>query len=151
MTANTDPREAFESIVGAGQYMTLATADASGLPWASPVWFATIDFQEFFWISSPDARHSQNLAVRSELALSIYDSRQPPMTGLGVYVSAIGIQVPESELADALSVYADREHEVGISPLERSDVLPPAKHRMYRATATERYVLGSGDTRVPVP
>ena len=41
-----------------------AVADEAGLPWASPVWFASVDLREFFWVSSPDARHSRNLAVR---------------------------------------------------------------------------------------
>ena len=30
------------AIIDANRYMTLSTADASGLPWVSPVWFATV-------------------------------------------------------------------------------------------------------------
>ena len=41
------------------RFLTLATADAEGLPWASPVWFATRDCREIFWVSSPTARHSR--------------------------------------------------------------------------------------------
>ena len=33
------------SIIQANRYLTLATADQDGLPWASPVWFATVDLQ----------------------------------------------------------------------------------------------------------
>jgi nitroimidazol reductase NimA-like FMN-containing flavoprotein (pyridoxamine 5'-phosphate oxidase superfamily) len=36
------PRE----ILAANRFMTLATADAGGTPWASPVWFATEDGRE---------------------------------------------------------------------------------------------------------
>ena len=50
-----DPRHLLASI----RYMTLATVDADGRPWASPVWFAAPTPSELFWVSSPDARHSQ--------------------------------------------------------------------------------------------
>ena len=52
------------SIVDANLYMVLATADADGRPWASPVYFAVEDYTELFWVSSPDVTHSRNLAVR---------------------------------------------------------------------------------------
>jgi nitroimidazol reductase NimA-like FMN-containing flavoprotein (pyridoxamine 5'-phosphate oxidase superfamily) len=58
------------AIVDANRYMTLATADEDGRPWASPVWFATIDRRELFWVSRPDARHSRNIAERPELRSS---------------------------------------------------------------------------------
>ena len=32
--------DAARAIVEANRFMTLATADADGVPWASPVWFA---------------------------------------------------------------------------------------------------------------
>jgi len=75
----------FERITGKTQYMVLATADAAGLPWASPVWFAANDGREFNWVSRPEARHSRNLAVRPELGIAIFDSTQPAGTGEGVY------------------------------------------------------------------
>jgi predicted pyridoxine 5'-phosphate oxidase superfamily flavin-nucleotide-binding protein len=34
------------SIVDSNRYMTLATADESGRPWASPVWFAHAGYTE---------------------------------------------------------------------------------------------------------
>jgi len=148
MSTGIEPRGAFERIVRAGTYMTLATADANGLPWASPVWFATADFREYFWASSPEARHSHNLAARPELAIAIFDSRQAPGTGQGVYVAAIGAPVPESELDHGLAVYAAQDE--SLPAWTRADVLPPAKHRLYRAVATELFVLDSHDERQPV-
>jgi hypothetical protein len=148
MTTDIEPREAFERIVRAGTYMTLATADENGLPWASPVWFATADFREYFWASSPEARHSRNLAARPELAISIFDSGQAPGTGQGVYVAAVGALVSESELDHGLAVYS--AHDDSLPAWTRADVLPPAKHRLYRAIATELFVLDSHDERQPV-
>ena len=51
-------------LLHANRYMTLATADGDGRPWASPVWFATADGRELFWASRPDTRHSRNVAER---------------------------------------------------------------------------------------
>ena len=42
-------------------YMTLATADAQGIPWATPVWFAPDGDRAVLWLSDPEARHSRNL------------------------------------------------------------------------------------------
>lgn len=150
MTTDTEPREAFETIVRASSYMTLATADPNGLPWASPVWFATTDLREFFWVSSPDARHSQNLAARPKFAISIFDSHQPPYSGQGVYISAVGETVPESEIDAGLEVYSGVSRQRGLPEWDRSKVMSPAKHRLYRATATELFVLDSHDERLPV-
>jgi nitroimidazol reductase NimA-like FMN-containing flavoprotein (pyridoxamine 5'-phosphate oxidase superfamily) len=151
MAPSSDPREALEAIVRANQFMVLATADDEGVPWATPVWFATVNCREYFWVSSPDVRHSRNLAVRPELAMSIYDSQQAPLTGLGVYVAATAVQVPDSELDAGLEVYSEVSRQAGMTSWERSSVLPPAKHRLYRATATELFVLASNETRTSVP
>ena len=150
MTTDDNERAAFEAIVGASSYMILATADATGLPWASPVWFASTDFRQFFWVSSPDARHSQNLAARPELAISIFDSRQPPYSGQGVYVSATGEMVPEPEIDAGLEVYSGVSRQRGLPEWDRSKVTSPAEHRLYRATATELFILDSHDERQPV-
>jgi nitroimidazol reductase NimA-like FMN-containing flavoprotein (pyridoxamine 5'-phosphate oxidase superfamily) len=53
-------------LISANRYMVLATADATGRPWISPVWFAPDD-GGFLWVSRPDSRHSRNLAERPEL------------------------------------------------------------------------------------
>jgi Pyridoxamine 5'-phosphate oxidase len=38
-------------IVENGAYMTLATADASGAPWVTPVWYALESLSSLIWIS----------------------------------------------------------------------------------------------------
>ena len=39
-------------ILAANRYMALGTADADGMPWVSPVWFASEDGETFLWLSS---------------------------------------------------------------------------------------------------
>lgn len=41
------------AIVDSNAYMTLATANEDGRPWASPVWYAHAGYREFYWVSSP--------------------------------------------------------------------------------------------------
>ena len=58
------------TIIDSNRYMALGTADTDGRPWVSPVWFASEDYKHFHWVSSPDARHSQNVAARPEVAIA---------------------------------------------------------------------------------
>ena len=138
------------SIVDASAYMTLATADELGSPWASPVWYATADYREFIWLSAPQARHSRNLAARPELAIVVFDSSQPPGTGEGVYVSARAEQVAEPDLDRCLDIFSVVSLRQGLAALSRAEVEAPARLRLYRATATAHFVLGSNDERLPV-
>jgi hypothetical protein len=51
-------------VISTNWHLTLATADADGVPWASPVYFAVRDDREYYRVSSPTARHSRNIEVR---------------------------------------------------------------------------------------
>ena len=42
------------AIIDANAYMTLGTADAGGLPWVTPVWFAPEGDRRFYWVSDRD-------------------------------------------------------------------------------------------------
>jgi len=79
-----------KNIIDSMMYMVLGTADASGQPWVSPVYFASAGYKQFYWVSSPEAKHSQNIAVRSQVSIVIFDSRVPIGTGQGVYIYISG-------------------------------------------------------------
>jgi general stress protein 26 len=98
-----DKAELARQIIETSRYLTLATADASGRPWASPVFFAPGRPAEFLWVSRPDADHSRNIAERAEVSLAIFDSRQPPGTGQGVYVGGRAELVEDGEGIEAYS------------------------------------------------
>jgi pyridoxine/pyridoxamine 5'-phosphate oxidase len=136
-------------LVEASAYMTLATADADGVPWASPVWFAPAAPNEFLWISRPDARHSQNLAARPQLSIVIFDSQVPIGTGQGVYLEAVAAEVPDSEVEQGMAVFSRRSQDQGGDHYTAADVRPPATLRLYRAVASQAFV-GSRDIRYPV-
>jgi len=50
------------AIVDEIAFMTIASADGDGRPWASPVWFAHDDYGQFLWVSRPGTVHSRNIA-----------------------------------------------------------------------------------------
>lgn len=135
------------SIVDSNRFMTLATADIDGRPWASPVWYAPAGYREFLWVSSPEATHSRNLRVRPELAIVIFDSH---LTGgwNAVYMSAVAEQLEDVD--GPIEVYSERSVEQGFPVWPSEDVLPPARHRLYRATVSEHFVLDPHDERIPV-
>ncbi len=137
-------------IIDSNAYMTLATADENGRPWASPVWYAAEGYAHFYWVSSPEARHSRNLAARPEVGVVIFDSQAPVGTGQGVYMSAIAEELAGTELDLGIGVFSRRSQAHGAGGWTREDVTPPARHRLYRATASEYYVLDDKDRRTLV-
>jgi hypothetical protein len=138
------------AIVDGGRYMTIATADAGGVPWASPVWYAPAGYSEFFWVSDPEARHSRNIAVRREVSVVIFDSGAPIGTGRRVYVAAVAEEVGGSELDRGIEVFSRRSVEQGAAAWTLEDVQPPARLRLYRASALETYIGDRNDRRVRV-
>lgn len=151
-TADPDPTDlgaVARSIIDSNRFMTLATADKQGSPWASPVWYSPVEYREFLWVSSPDARHSQNLAARPELAIVIFDSHE---TGgcKALYMSAVAEQLAEAEVDDAIVIFSRHGEAQGLRAWSREDVVPPARHRLYRATVSEHFVLDPHDQRIAV-
>ena len=139
--AAADRVELARRIIAAGRYLTLATADASGRPWVSPVFFAPGRPGEFLWVSRPGSEHSRNLAVRPEVSVAIFDSRQALGVGQGVYGSG------RAELADPaeIEVFSRASERWGGRPWTRADVEGDAELRLYRAVATEISVMDSGN------
>ncbi len=138
------------AIVDENAYLTLATADAAGAPWASPVWFAHDDYVRFLWVSRPDARHSRNVAVRPEVGIVVFDSTVPVGAGRAAYVEATAEAVGDADLDGLIVVYSRRSEAQGAPPWTAADVVGDADHRLYVARASAHYVLTSGDRRVRV-
>ena len=141
---------AAREIIDASLYMVIATADPSGQPWASPVYFAPSGYRDFFWVSQPDATHSVNLRDRREVGIVIFDSSVPINTGRGVYISGVARELPAHETAEGIEIFSQRSVLHGGDEVTVDDVSPPAHHRLYQATAEAHYVLDEHDHRVEV-
>ncbi len=138
------------AIIDKSLYMVVSTADPSGQPWASPVYFAHHDYRDFFWISQPDATHSENLRERREVGIAIFDSSQPIEIGEGAYVLGVARELPAHETAEGIEIFSKRSVSHGGEEISAEDVSPPARHRLYQATAEAIYVLDDHDHRVEV-
>src|SRR5919204_2372816 len=112
-------------IVEANMYMTIATANAEGRPWVSPVWFAPGSQSEFLWVSAPEARHSRNIALRPEVAIVIFDSTVPVGSAEALYVEAVTEQLSDGDLDEAIEIYSRRSQACGARPWTAGDVLAP--------------------------
>ncbi|MER7562983.1 pyridoxamine 5'-phosphate oxidase family protein [Streptomyces sp. NPDC048523] len=139
-------------IVDASRYLVLATADAQGRPWSTPVYFAHVGCREFFWVSSPDAVHSRNIAVRPEVGIAVFDSSVEIGTGQGVYVSAVAAEIVEGA-EGVLEVFSRRSLGHGGRVWTLGDVRGDSGMRLYRAVAEAHSMLakdGRPDHRVAV-
>ncbi|MGH2662689.1 MAG: pyridoxamine 5'-phosphate oxidase family protein [Actinomycetota bacterium] len=132
------------SIIDSVMYMALGTADETGRPWVSPVYYAPQGYREFFWVSSPEARHSRNLANRPQVSMVIFDSRTPIGTGQGVYMSAVAGELTGAELDRGIEIFSRRSQVHGARAWKHEDVRPPAPYRLFRAVASEHSVLEPG-------
>jgi uncharacterized protein YhbP (UPF0306 family) len=139
-----------KAIIDSNSYLVLGTADENGLPWVSPVWYAPDEYRQFFWVSSPEARHSRNVAARPQVSIVIFDSQAPVGTGQGVYMSAVAEELTGDEVDRGIRFFSRRSVAQGAGAWTADDVRPPARHRLYRATASEHFVLGPQDQRMAV-
>ncbi|GEA88874.1 pyridoxamine 5'-phosphate oxidase family protein [Cellulomonas cellasea] len=137
-------------VVSAATYLTVATADAEGRPWATPVWFAARDCAELVWVSRPGARHSVNIAARPAVAVVVFDSAAAVGEAAAVYVEAEAAEIGPDGRAAALAVYNRRTAEQGLRAWTEDDVTGAAQFRLYRARTTRVWVLDEHDGRVEV-
>jgi len=137
-------------VVAANAYMTLATADADGQPWATPVWFATRDRRDFIWVSRPGARHSRNIAASPLVAIVVFDSTVTVGGASAVYVEAVAEEVGPGDRTETLVVFNERAREQGIDTWDERKVVGASQFRLYRARSTQVYVLDEHDGRIDV-
>ncbi len=110
-----DEREAAiaTKLIDRSRYMVVSTADSTGQPWATPVYFAHRDYRDFFWVSEPEATHSVNLRDRREVGIVIFDSHVALDKGQGVYILGVARELPAHETAEGIAVFSKRSREHG--------------------------------------
>ena len=144
-----DPGDIARQIIDANRYLTLATSDSAGRPWACPLWYAHEDYSHFLWVSRPGDRHSRNIAARSTVSAVIFDSTIPEGKAQAVYFEALAEELDDARLDPAIAVLSRRSQALGLREWRTADVTA-ATHRLYRATVSASFVLAPGDRRLPV-
>lgn len=129
-------------VIDENVYMTLATTDRDGQPWASPVFYAAELYSDFYWVSSPEVTHSRNLVHCPQVSIVIFDSRAPVGTGeaSAVYMTAVAGEVQAADVDQGLLVYPGPPRR-GARRFVAADVQAPAPYRLYRALVSEHSVL----------
>jgi uncharacterized protein len=160
--------------------MTLASRDASGEPWAAPVFYARDGFDLFF-LSSPDgSRHGRDIGADAPIAASITEDYQ--LSGLADWSLIQGVQMEgraapvsgEAETQRATAAYAAKFPFTApylkaiagfpnvVARLERiiatlpgaTDFAATLENRLYRLTPRAVWFVdnaSSFEKRLPVP
>jgi uncharacterized pyridoxamine 5'-phosphate oxidase family protein len=143
-------------VIDANHYMTLATTQPDGRPRVSPVYYTPARYTDFYWVSSPDARHSRNIAERPDIEIVIYDSSVPVGDGEAVYVTAHARAIDDDDL-DAVIPEAFRTT-AGARAFARVELQGKAPLRLYVAHAMTcevhvagRHPLNTGGIDVRMP
>lgn len=136
MTFPDDLADMARGVLDTNRYLTLGTTEPDGRPRVSPVYFTHVVYRTFYWVSSPRAQHSANVADRPEVAFVVYDSTAQIGAGRAVYVGATAAQVPADQLAAACDEAFAGAVDAGVTRFRPEDVSGDADLRLYRARAT---------------
>ena len=136
-----DEAELAREVIDAGRYLVLASADADGRPWPTPVWYAR-EGREFIWVSWPETRHSSNIEARSALSFVIFETPVPAEDRTrAVYVEATAAEVSEADRERCLSAFDRRSHAEGLGAWTPERVTAPGNLRLYHAVVSRLFVL----------
>jgi len=135
MPADDELRAMARRVIDGNRYLVLGTLDPDGRPRLSPVFFTPARYRDFYWVSSPDARHSHNVRERPPVEIVVFDSTVLPNQGEAVYVSATAREVPAEELGDVVGEAFDPQTR-GARAFAPEELSGDADLRLYVATAT---------------
>ena len=121
-------------LIGTTQHMVVASADSSGKPWISPVFFAPDEQNSLYWVSSKTALHSENIRGRPAVAIAIFGPMPDGDTD-GVYIDAMAHELgPGVQLEKAITSLRQRPQPPKFTINNEGDVLGSACWRVYVAT-----------------
>ena len=129
------------AVIDANLYMVLGTADEDGRPWVTPVYYSAERYSDFYWVSRPDAMHSRNIAARPQVSIVIFNSQTPIGTAQAVYMSGVAEEVSGADVARGIDIFSRESQTRGAGEWTQEKVHPPAHLRLYRATASEQFIL----------
>ncbi|MFD6142844.1 pyridoxamine 5'-phosphate oxidase family protein [Promicromonospora sp. NPDC060271] len=144
-----EPRYIAHSVIDDNHFMVLGTTQPDGTPRVSPVFYSHADYRDFYWISSPDAQHSRNVAAQPSVEIVVFNSQvNPGPDTAAVYIGATAVQVPDAELHTAVAAAFSSVRQ-GARAFGPDELSGDAKLRLYRATAesVEIHVRGNDPER----
>jgi nitroimidazol reductase NimA-like FMN-containing flavoprotein (pyridoxamine 5'-phosphate oxidase superfamily) len=125
------PEQRARRLLDDGTDMLLATADVSGTPWVSPVFYVPDDGYDLYWTSDRDARHSRNIRDRSNVAIVVYETEQGADA---VYISAQARELNDAgEVGNGIEIMTRKPQPDRWVIQGLSDVTGQGPWRIYRA------------------
>jgi uncharacterized protein YhbP (UPF0306 family) len=117
------------SYLDGAQMMQIATCSDTQ-PWCCTVYFAVDNLHNLYWISLPDARHSQELAQNPHVAGTIVQAQTPKDKVRGVQFQGIAREVSDpNEIRQLIEAYQER---YGNSYLGEDIVNGKNPHHLYQ-------------------
>lgn len=110
METNSELKKLAKEIIEQNQYMTIASVDEFGYPWASPVAYVYDKKYNLYWVSVPESKHQKNIENNSKISLSIFDSHQRWGEGTGIQIEAFVTKVPSKDLLSVSKLYFTRNY-----------------------------------------
>jgi len=119
-------------------HMSLATC-AGNKPWVCEVHFVYDDDLNLYWRSTPDRRHSQELAANPHVAGNIVEQHAQGQKPRGVYFEGVA-EMLTGVTADspAYKLYAER---LARGPEILEDAANPEGNQFYKITVKDWYVF----------
>jgi nitroimidazol reductase NimA-like FMN-containing flavoprotein (pyridoxamine 5'-phosphate oxidase superfamily) len=128
-------------VLDGNRYLILGTVDDDGRPRTSPVYFNHASYRDFYWVSSPNAHHSHNVAGRPRVSFVVFDSSvRPADAPQAVYVDAEAAEVTEPDLAEHCARAFAQVRDDGARAFAPEELSGDADLRLYRARATRHQV-----------
>jgi uncharacterized protein YhbP (UPF0306 family) len=135
-------RGGIDAVLTANRYLVLGTASRSGQPWVTPVFFAQLGADRVVWVSSGDSRHSQNIAHRPAVAITVFDSTVEVGQAEAAYFEAVAGRTTPAETEAALAALNVRLPQT--KQLRVADLHPSGPLLAYRADLRRSYALVRG-------
>jgi nitroimidazol reductase NimA-like FMN-containing flavoprotein (pyridoxamine 5'-phosphate oxidase superfamily) len=124
------PKQRARSLIDGNQHMTVGTADSTGTPWVSPVFYVHDTDGAVYWVSDRAARHSHNIRANPAVAIAIYETNPTD----AVYITARAVELgDEASIRHAMNVLRWKPQPDQWVVREVADVVGDSPWRIYRA------------------
>jgi nitroimidazol reductase NimA-like FMN-containing flavoprotein (pyridoxamine 5'-phosphate oxidase superfamily) len=151
--------EMARDVIATNRYFAVATIQPDGSPRVSPVFYNHHGHRAFYWVSSPGAQHSHNLAADPRVNAVVFDSSVPPPETRAVYLTGSAYEVAPADLETEIPrAFAPSEPKGGRA-FSAQELSGEGDLRLYRLEVTSAEVHARGrhpqwglgiDTRLPV-
>lgn len=120
------------------QLLQLATTNADGRPWICTVYFVVDDAQNFYWLSVPTRRHSQDIAVNPTVAATVVVKGDLPV--IGIQLEGIVSQVTDATVIKSVMARYIKKYDAGKTFYDRF-IAGKNEHCMCKLKPTSLYLF----------